>query len=75
VVVGRAFNHSDQRWAACDDCKQLIDAGDQPALTSRSFALMLELHPELQGAPLSVLTDIKLWLTSLHQAFFKYKQQ
>jgi hypothetical protein len=37
--------------------------------------LMLELHPELQGAPLSVLTDIKLWLTSLHQAFFKYKQQ
>lgn len=57
-------------WAACDTCKQLVDAGDRVALTARSFECMVFLHPEMHLLEDWMKEGIKEALKDCHEGFF-----
>jgi hypothetical protein len=53
-------------WAACEECHQLIEAGNAAALALRSADLLILAHPEMLPSFDWVLDQ----MTELHAQFF-----
>lgn len=60
-------------WAACDQCKDMIDRGDFEKLGDHSFEALLYMHPELMFAPDKVRTEMKARLKNLHMQFLLHR--
>lgn len=53
-------------WAACDQCRALIEADDRRGLAQRSLDELILKHPEACGAAAALYEN----LAELHQQFF-----
>jgi hypothetical protein len=72
-TVRSPFMIDDGQWAACDQCKAIIDSGDRTALTKRSvdspyqaIAEMIATSPELRETLLQRTTEYHSIFWSTH---------
>lgn len=70
MTVGPVASASDGGWAACDECRRLIEAGDRRALADRSAALLIVANPEF----VSVSDELRCQLGDLHRGFFDHRR-
>ena len=56
-------------WAACDQCRLLIETDDRRGLAQRSLDELILKHPEASGAAAALYVD----LADLHQNFFAHR--
>ena len=62
-IVGESVGE----WAACQECHQLIVAGDRSRLTERSVVSFIAFQPELAA----IRTELETELGTLHGRFFE----
>lgn len=58
-------------WAACDLCKEMIDANNLEGLAERSIESLVFLHPEILMLPEGSVGAFKGRLRSLHKQFIE----
>ena len=63
---GHAIATSDSGWAACEDCADLILAGDRDGLVERA----LRISPGIPGAPEDEVRELQRWA---HDLFFLHR--
>lgn len=68
--VGLIEAASEGDWAACDDCRHLIEAGNRAGLAERSAALLVVANPEFASAG----AEIREGFVSLHSGFFAHRR-
>lgn len=65
--LDRAEWRSRGPWLACEDCRALIDADDQPGLTDRATRIYA-------GRGGLSEQQLRVGLTMLHDAFWRYRE-
>ena len=63
---GHAIATSDSGWAACEECADLILAGDRAGLVDRA----LRVSPGIPGAPEDEVRELQSWA---HDLFFIHR--
>jgi hypothetical protein len=63
---GHAIATSDSGWAACEECAELILAGDRGGLVERA----LRISPGIPGAPEDEVRELQRWA---HDLFFIHR--
>lgn len=68
--VGGIVHCTQDEWAACAECKSLIDAGARERLVDRSVELH-SLYPAMKEK--GIVWEVKSLLTAQHDQFFDVK--
>jgi hypothetical protein len=66
IDYGELVGHSDEGWAACDECCRLILAGDRSGLVERA----MQIAPSLPDLPRETEREMRIWAQGL---FFRYR--
>jgi hypothetical protein len=66
IDYGELVGHSDEGWAACDECCRLILAGDRSGLVERA----MQIAPSLPDLPRETEREMRIWAQGL---FFKHR--
>jgi hypothetical protein len=69
TIVGSSVGN----WAACDECRLLVEAENKERLLERSWESLLYDHPEILYLEERYRVSLKNFIKTRHQQFFEHR--